>query len=330
MKRILVRPLIALCFAGSCFFTSLSFAEVDKAAAESLFQAGKNLMVEGKFQEACYKFAESQKFDPAPGTLLNLGKCYETLGKTASAWASYREASVLANRLGQYDREKIATDFAKNLEKNLPTLKIEAKSTPGLVVRRDGLILGEGAFGIEIPVDPGEHVIEASAPDHVSWLERVAVEKSSGKKQVLIPTLEKQAITIPKKSISPSSTTSEEEPKNYKVPAYILGGIGIVSMGVGAGMAYSASNDKSQAEEDPFLCPNHLCTEDGKTLIDSAKTKATFASIGIGVGATAFASGVVLLVISDPTNKESSNNTTFKFLPRLGSRGGLLQISGSF
>jgi hypothetical protein len=66
----------------------------DKAAAQALFDAGKRLLSERKYAEACPKLAESQRLDPAPGTLMNLADCYEKAGLTASAWATWLEAAA--------------------------------------------------------------------------------------------------------------------------------------------------------------------------------------------------------------------------------------------
>ena len=42
---------------------ALGQSSADKAAAEALFQAGRDLMTQGKYDEACAKFEGSQKLD---------------------------------------------------------------------------------------------------------------------------------------------------------------------------------------------------------------------------------------------------------------------------
>src|SRR3954467_9213570 len=79
-----------------------------KATAEALFEEGRKLMAEGKAADACPKFADSEQLDASSSTLLNLASCYEKLGRTASAWATYREAASLASANGRAEHLTIA------------------------------------------------------------------------------------------------------------------------------------------------------------------------------------------------------------------------------
>src|SRR5688572_5284659 len=95
-----------------------------KAAAEALFENGVQLMKAGRFADACPKLETSQRVDPGVGTLLYLAECYERLGRTASAWATFREAESLARASNQADRARTAQARAQKLEPELSYLTV--------------------------------------------------------------------------------------------------------------------------------------------------------------------------------------------------------------
>src|ERR1051325_6285455 len=84
-------------FAAAC---ALGFALVARpaaaqstAAAEALFNEAKKAMDAKDYDTACQRFRESNRLDPAVGTLLNLAVCETTRGRVATAWELFRAVS---------------------------------------------------------------------------------------------------------------------------------------------------------------------------------------------------------------------------------------------
>ena len=80
-----------LSIAGCMVVTTAAHAQTPSSStvtAEALFEDGRQLVMQGKYAEACPKFAASERLDPSTATLLNLASCYERQGRTATAWAT--------------------------------------------------------------------------------------------------------------------------------------------------------------------------------------------------------------------------------------------------
>ena len=77
----------------------------DEGAAESLFQAGKSLLEQKNYEQACPKLSESYRLDPGTGTLLALALCHEGEGRLATAWGEFAEVAARARREHRPDRE---------------------------------------------------------------------------------------------------------------------------------------------------------------------------------------------------------------------------------
>jgi len=166
----------------------------DKAASDVFFKDAKKLIEEGRFNEACPKFEESQRLDPTAGTLLNLGDCYRSASppRSASAWGAYRQAEAMARQRGDAARQEGAALRAQAVEPLLSRVTIAVPPDarlPGLEVKWDGRAVGEGAFGSPFPVDAGEHAIVASAPGHKSWTSKGLVGATSATTKIDVPIL---------------------------------------------------------------------------------------------------------------------------------------------
>jgi tetratricopeptide (TPR) repeat protein len=155
----------------------------DKALAESLFVEARALMAQGKYVEACPKLEASNRADPATGTLLNLAMCYEKVGKTATAWATYLQVAGAP----QNDRAAYARQHADALLPTLSKLTIQVPNAPADAhVTRDGIVVPSGGFGAAIPVDPGHHVIEATAAGRVRFHREIDVASGATTTTVIV------------------------------------------------------------------------------------------------------------------------------------------------
>jgi hypothetical protein len=318
----MMKRLVPFVFAASVLASSTSaLAQSSNAAiAEAAFKRGKELMAENKPAEACPKFEESHRLDPSVGALLNLGRCYEQLGQTASAWVRYKEAATLARTLGQTERETVARDLATALEPKLSRVRIDATSrVQGMRITRNNEEVGIALLGDALPVDPGQLKVEVTAPGYKPWSTTIEIGKEADLKTVLIP-----ALTVdPKSPSSPGSSGSS----GLRTTAFVVGGVGVAALGAGAVFGGLAVKDKGEADA---LCPNKSCNSEGFAHIEAAKNKALISTISIGVGAGAVAAGVVLFIVSRPSAPPKDSARRTWIVPTFGPQAGGAAVIGTF
>jgi hypothetical protein len=277
------------------------------AAAEALFQEAKKLMSAGKYGQACPKLAESQRLDPGGGTLLTLALCHEAEGRAASAWAEFGEALTLALKDGRTDRASVAKDHAERLEPKLSRLTVRVPTSisvlEGLEISEDGAPLGRAAWGTALPVDPGEHVIEAKAPGKKSW-SRILLVAPAGDRQLLeIPTLEDEARVTP---VVPEQRKEPPQPSSNgkRRAGWIVGAVGVTVLGGASYFGLRAIADHRTAREH---CPFSPCSDAaGVQANEDSSTEADLATVGFAVGGVAIGVAAYLLLTTPPSKVASS------------------------
>lgn len=261
----------------------------NKAAAEALFRDGRALYDQGKYPEACAKFAESQRLDPAPGTLLNLAGCYEKNGQTASAWATFKEAMAAAHVKGRTDWEDLARTRASALEPTLSRLTIAvASKADGLTVTRDGSNVGSAEWGTAIPVDPGTHAVDAQAPHRKPFHQSIDVP--SGGASVTVSVGELDAADESGGSPEPETHSNGSTQRTIGL---VVGGLGIIGVGVGTAFGLTAMSKENDATQHHCDATNH-CDPQGVQLGKDAQSAATASTIAFAVGGVALAGGLLL------------------------------------
>ena len=309
----------------------------DPAGAEKLFSEARKLLEAGKYAEACQKLADSQKLDPGVGTLLNLAQCYEKMGRTATAWATYHEAAAAAKARGQADREKKAARAADGLEPGLAKLTVtvpEAAAEKGVEVKRNGTLVPKSLWGVSEPVDPGEYLIEAHAAGRKPWSTKVKAEPGRAT-AVILPPLEEPAASpaaIAPTPVAPSPSAPETATveasssglRGQRLAGIVVGGAGALSAGVGAVFALSANATYDSANT--HCNPEGFCDGQGLDARTTARHRAAIATGTLIGGGILFAAGVALYLTAPSPRADSA------FAPRLRISAGLLPGSrtGSF
>jgi hypothetical protein len=332
-------PALALVLAlAPCLASAPAHAQragVDsKAAAEALFDHGRQLHAAGRYAEACPKFAESQKLDAGVGTLLYLADCYEKIGQTASAWAGFREAAAAAKNAGQEEREKIARDRAAALEPHLSRLTITVDAGGEAVeVRRNGVPVGKPLWGTAIPVDPGRHTLSASAPGKKTWTGRVDVAHNGAAASIRVPRLVDAPASPPPGDAAGGGDGSRGA--GQRAAGLVLGGVGIGGLVLGAvfgaqAIAKDGDADNNCRPDDPTLC-----TQRGLDLADDASTAATVSTIAFAAGGVALLAGG-LLFFTAPRGAPATRGArhapaaSLRLAPAIGPGAGGVRASGAF
>jgi hypothetical protein len=185
----------------------------------------------------------------------------------------------------------------------------------------DGTAQPLGMWGVALPIDPGEHKVEARAPGYTPWSTDAQVAAGQAV-TVTIPQLARDlsataaSATAAASASSPasgpvarddaSSARSDALPAKRspltKGLAFGIGGAGVVAAGVGIAFGVQAIHKNDDAKE---YCPgggSRCFDKRGETLTDDAQTAATLAN-GLVIGGAVLAAAGVVLYFYHPWDK---------------------------
>ncbi len=291
-------------------------SSTDRAAAQVLFDEGRKLTESDNWEQACVKFQESMRLHPAGGTQLNLARCYEKIGKLASAWINWVEAKDRAIAADRKDRAKLAGDRADALAGRISFMTIRvADPVDGLVVKRDGSEVGQPQWGTKMPIDGGTYRIVATADGRKRWRKKVKIKGEGAHVVVRVPKLEKKSNSSPAPVVpdtpepriepEPDPDPAPSDPHRDGVSGQLVAGIafaslGAVGLGLGIGFGVAAMNNN---DESLTHCPSEpdLCTREGVDLRVDAFTFSYVSTTGFIAGGVGALVGVILIATA-PTD----------------------------
>jgi hypothetical protein len=297
MARV-ARSILALLAALPSLLVGASIVRTTEAADPeplALFKRGVDRMNEGACtrspvgdralcEAAIDDFGRAFQLDPlALGALRNRARCQAALGRVASA---HRDLTQLA-RLAEIDERPERRAWAEPARKE--AARLEAR-IPRLVVRLaagvrdlhlDGVAIAPGEQ--PIPVDPGTHVLRATAPDGRAIEREFSAQE--GNRSVI--ELRPEPAVVERRSDPPPI---KSEPLDDARPAWpmitLLSGVVVTASGLGIG--YAAIRTRAD------VCTADVCTD--RATYDRGRRLADVSTVVTAVGATAMVVGVVGLV----------------------------------
>lgn len=295
----------------ACFANAEPATGASKAAADALFAEGRALTAQGKHAEACEKFAESERFEPSAGTSLNLGECHERLGRTASAYGAFGDAKRLAALRQDTERENYAAGRRAALEPHLSKIALSIpKQVPGVQIFLDGKALGPGAIGAAIPVDPGRHLVRATASDKLTFEKVLDVGKGP--------------LTVAVEVVFPGDKPARDSWTPLRKAGVAVGVTGVVGLLVGGGFGIGAIVKNNSSKENCLPENAGMCSEQGISLRNQAGTFADVSTGTLLAGVVLAGVGTGLFVLGGSggsdgkSEKEKPRAKEMRVLPLMG------------
>jgi hypothetical protein len=301
------RAFTALLFAATTALSAPAWSQPsDSAGAETLFREGRELVTRGDFSGACAKFRESNRLDPAVGTVFNIADCEERLGHLAQAWTLFQE---VVQKLPESDeRHAIAARRAAALEPRLPrlTLRLAASAPAGTRVTRDGIELGSASFGSALPLDPGTHRLLVAADGR----EEKAFVVTLGERE----TRELEVMPGPARTQGPVAPPPVESSSGSgrKTLGYVLAGVGVAGLVTGIVAGVLVLGDQSTVDEN--CDADKRCNAEGLDAAEHGKTFGIVTTVGLVTGAVGLGAGTYLILSAAPSSDPEARAASARFV----------------
>ncbi len=245
MVRIIIGLALALILPMGSATLARAQSSSELAAARGLFQQGLTAARAGEWETARRHFERSYEIAPRSNTLLNLAGARLQTGQLVAAAEDYRrfiaEAEGRARRLRPQARAALA-----ELEPRIAHVEIHID---GLLdsdtVRLDADELPRAALGIDVPIDPGEHVITVGRESDERARETFTVVEGA-RQTVTIDASVSLEVPVASRTEAPAAafeaTPSDEDDDSGLVIGGIIGAAVAVALGVTIGVVVAVES----------------------------------------------------------------------------------------
>jgi hypothetical protein len=263
--------------------------------AKRAFSAGVILLKDpdgAKYDDALVQFNKAYRLSGSWKALGNVGLCSMKLERDGEAIAAYEKylaqggKEVDAEERGQIERDLAAlkaqvVQVHIELPQGATRLADERANAHGRVLNEYPL----GSSSIQLGMHPGHHLmtVRLASGSDLRWDVDLAPSTTVSHK-------------------FESSAAAEPAPVSHqpRTLGWVLGGVGVVGIGVGA--AFGLKTFAAKSDSDGY-CTGNSCRQPGLDLRNNASTYATISDVAFAVGIAGLGAGAYFLFLRSPTDK---------------------------
>jgi hypothetical protein len=289
--------LLALVAATALSVPALAQTNDELTAARQVFGEGKALEGKDRWAEALEKFKKVATVKMTPQVRFHIALCEEHLGKLVSAIRGFELAGEEAKQAGSSaaEVEKLAPERSAALRERVAKLKIEVtgKVIDSKILLDDQPLLAKD-LGVDMPADPGAHVVEVKDKDGKSTFRKELTLAEKGAESVALSIDDKEPPALPPVDQPPP-------PPPSRAPVYVAGGLGVASFAVSGVLWVLRGNTINQLQQScsvdsagAMRCPNSTANHD---LENKGRAYGLVSGIFLGVGVVGAVTATGFLVV---------------------------------
>jgi hypothetical protein len=190
-----------------------------------------------------------------------------------------------------------------------------------LEIKRDGMAVGSGSWATPVPVDPGDHRVEASAPGYKPFTATVTLATDGAKEVVVVPVLERSSDVS--EEVATGSRGNSRSGLRYAGLA--VGGAGVVGVVVGTvfGLRAIGLNNTSKGDCDA----QSVCGPAGLASRQDSRSAGNVSTVAFVAGGVLLAGGATMFLLGKP---RSSQGMALRAVPLVSSRELGIGFEGAF
>ena len=267
--------------------------------AREQFSQALALQTGGDWAGALTLLKEVAAVKSTPQVRFNIALCEERLGRLVSALGDYELAATDAQaENADQVREEVDARLGA-LKARVPRVTVSrGLGADAATISLDGVALGDSVLNAPLPVDPGPHVVEATAAGYLPFKQsfRMAEQQATTIQVKLEP-------TVPEDLVQPPPPVVRQD--NMRTAGYVVGGAGLASLIASGAMFYlrhtSIHDLDKQCGADRMSCP-----DSARNTVDRGKLYTTLGDVTLAVGAVGLGVGAVLVVAGSHSAEKAS------------------------